>query len=142
VHAVEPGHFATFFLATFPLGSGDSLVYSNAGHNPAVLVHRDTTDLLPNCGPPLAVLDGFDYGQETRPFGPGDVLVIYSDGISESPVGSDFYGEERLEKTVTLAARAGKSSREITEALLDDVRSVAGEFRGWDDITLLVVRKL
>jgi len=139
-HATEPGLFATFFLALFP-PRGEELVFCNAGHNPAILVHEGRSELLIAGGPPLAILETLAWHEERRPFTRGDVLVLYSDGISEGPIGDDFYGEERLERVVREAAVPGATAARIAEVILDDVRRLCGELKGWDDITLLVVRR-
>ena len=81
-------------------------------------------------------------GGEVRDFGAGDVLVIYSDGIPEAPVGNEFYGDERLAAKVIELTSGTRPVAEIATALLDDVRRLAEERLATDDVTLVVLRRL
>jgi hypothetical protein len=137
--ATEPARFATFFLALFePEGR---LRYCNAGHNPALLVPRgQPVQLLEATGLPLAIVDPSPYEEGERPFREGDVLVLYSDGITEAQRRSDLYGDERLRELARRLAGGGHAARAIAEAILEDVRAFTRGNLAADDVTLLVVR--
>jgi serine phosphatase RsbU (regulator of sigma subunit) len=138
--ATEPQRFATFFLAAIP-AAGGSVVFSNAGHNPALLVHEGNVEALGPTGIPLGMLEGSKYGEEERRFEPGDVLVLYSDGVTECMHKGQMYGEDRLEALVRTLARGGASARQVCDAILEDVRAFAHGGPYSDDVTVLVVRR-
>jgi CHASE2 domain-containing sensor protein len=138
--AVERGRFATFFLARLP--TAGEIVFCNAGHNPPILVRAAEVELLEGTGLPLGLLDIDEYGEGRRPFAPGDVLVVFSDGVTEAPAGGELYGDDRLVALVTRLAREGRSSSAIGEAILDDVAAFTRRGNDWDDVTVLVVRRL
>jgi serine phosphatase RsbU (regulator of sigma subunit) len=139
--AAQPGKFATFFLALLSR-SEPRMRYCNAGHNPPILLRPDGPDLLGATGLPLAMLEAARYGDDERPFGPGDTLVLYSDGIPEAPVKDDFYGDERLLEKVQALASRGRPAAEVGADLLADVQAQAGEALATDDVTLVIVRRL
>jgi len=139
--AVERGRFATFFLATLS-PSEEELVFCNAGHNPPFLVTADDVVLLEATGLPLGLMDIDDYNEGRQPFRRGDVLVVFSDGVTEAPQGADLYGDERLIALVTGMARRGDSAEQIGNAILSDVAAYTRRGNDWDDVTVLVIRRL
>ena len=88
----------------------------------------------------LGVTDAETWDQATARLGPGEVLVLYSDGVTdaESVDGASF-GHERLKTRVE--ASLGCSAREILNALLTGVREFAREAVQSDDVTLMVVKR-
>jgi len=138
--AVESGRFATFFLAAFP-PTGDGFRYCNAGHNPALVARAGGLDKLMASGLPLGMLELSTYEEQARPFAPGDVLVIYSDGVTECPWEDDQYGDERLEALVKRLSAERLGAREIALAIVEDVRAFCHGEMGADDVTILVVRR-
>jgi sigma-B regulation protein RsbU (phosphoserine phosphatase) len=131
------GRFATFCYARIEPDSRQ-VVYSNAGHNPPLLVRGDgTTATLGQGGMVLGIFPDNAYEQATLAVAPGDRLVFYTDGITEarSPEGEE-YGEDRL-----LAAAVGlrpESVEAMKDGLMADVRGFTdGKFD--DDATLIVV---
>ena len=90
--------FTTMFLAVFNVRTG-GLTYANAGHNPPVIVSRDRTlRTLESMGDVfLGVETGVSYHEGRTRLEPGDLLMLYTDGVTEAaaPDGS-FFGEERL----------------------------------------------
>jgi len=138
--AATRGKFATFFLALLSRGTHE-LVYCSAGHNPMLLLRDGAMQELGATGLPLAMIEGAPYSEERREFGPGDVLVLYSDGIPEAPRGKEFYGEERLQAVVKARVAAGDGAEAIGKALLADVTAYAGAGLAADDVTIVVVRR-
>ncbi len=138
--ATEPGHFATFFLAAFSSGARE-FHFCNAGHNPPLLLHKDGIELLPPTGVVLGILEGMEYGEERRTFEKGDVLVVFSDGITECMYKDDMYEEERLMKVARPMRSAGYSAEHIALAILDDVKRFSHGHLEFDDVTLLVIRR-
>lgn len=138
--AAIQGRFATFFLALLSR-EDHSLSFSSAGHNPMLLLRDGQLERLGATGLPLAMIEGMPYSEESRPFLPGDALVLYSDGIPEAPRGAEFYGEERLESLASERVKAGDSAEAVGKAILRDVSAFAGEALATDDVTIVVVRR-
>jgi sigma-B regulation protein RsbU (phosphoserine phosphatase) len=139
--SVSPGQFVTLFLAALdPVKR--SLSYCNAGHNPPYLFKPDGTfKALSTGGPLLGAFEGLPYDEEVVQLGGGEVLVIFSDGVTEANNDAgDMFGEERLIETIKPVLR--KSASEILASLTDSVRRFAGGTPAADDLTLLVFRAL
>jgi sigma-B regulation protein RsbU (phosphoserine phosphatase) len=131
------GRFATFCYARIEPAAG-RIVYSNAGHNPPLLI-RSSGDVekLGDGGMVLGIFPDNQYEQAEVPLTPGDRLLFYTDGITEArnPEG-DEYGEDRLAEAA-LAVRSG-SAEAIKDAVLAHVNAfTSGKFE--DDATLIVV---
>jgi serine phosphatase RsbU (regulator of sigma subunit) len=139
--AIEPGRFATFFLAVV-LRDESKMIFCNAGHNPPLLIRNGDVELLGSTGLPLALFEDAEYTDEERPFSPGDLLVLYSDGVTEAPSRQQFYGDERWKAKVVELAGKGVPPAEMGEALLNDVRDFAREELAADDVTIVVVRRV
>jgi sigma-B regulation protein RsbU (phosphoserine phosphatase) len=131
------GRFATFCYARVD-AAGRRIVFSNAGHNPPLLLRQDGTfERLSDGGTVLGVFPDTAYDQGEMPLQPGDRLLFYTDGITEArnPAG-DEYGEEKL-VAAALACRTD-SAEAMKEALLADVNAFTGGHFD-DDATLIVV---
>jgi sigma-B regulation protein RsbU (phosphoserine phosphatase) len=132
--------FATLLLAALDAASGE-LAYVNAGHNPAALVRGDgALERLGACGVPLGLLPGALYRESRRALASGDLLCIYSDGVTEAAAKSgEEYGLERLE--ALLRARRGAPLAELRAALDCELRDFGeGQPQG-DDQTVLLLRR-
>jgi serine phosphatase RsbU (regulator of sigma subunit) len=132
--------FVTVFYGILDPASG-TLSYSNAGHNPPyVLSAGDGSSIqaLVRTGIPLGIFEDIPWERGDVQLAPGDVLVLYSDGIPEAQdrQGS-FFGEERLLEIVQ--ASRGCSALDVREALLAQVRQFVGDAPQYDDITLMVL---
>ncbi len=133
--------YATAFLGVFKTGA-DELRYSSAGHNPAILMCADgEISLLASTGLPLGLLPDNRYRAEVTRLGPGDTLVIYTDGITEaSDAEGREYGIDRLigicrdHRAEDLEALAG--------AVESDLDAFVGRVPYADDRTFLLVRRL
>ena len=141
---MEDGRFVTLLLAMLEPGGGFELV--NAGHaSPMIWRAADGSVDQPGGGEPaLGFLEDHDYEVTDRgELAPGDVLVVYSDGLSEvrDPDDHDrMLGTEGLSAALATAAGEGLDARGITERLVATVLDIAGDLRE-DDMTLLVVRR-
>jgi sigma-B regulation protein RsbU (phosphoserine phosphatase) len=120
------------------------LSYINAGHLPALLVRQMTdgkfeVQHLNEGGPVLVVLPGATYRQSQIAILPGDLLVVFSDGIFEAVNASDQeFGEERI-LDVVKENWTGTPTR-ICDAVLAQVRGFLGKALPHDDQTLMIVR--
>lgn len=137
--AATMGKFATFFLAVISVRDG-RLRYCNAGQNPPLLFRDGQLQLLAATGIPLAVMEEGMYTGGEAEFRPGDVLVIYSDGIPEALLGKQFYGDDRLQERARKLAQSGVTAAAFVDDILADLRAVTGEGMRADDVTLVVVR--
>jgi sigma-B regulation protein RsbU (phosphoserine phosphatase) len=138
--STERDRFVTAFYGVLDWKHG-VLIFSNAGHNPPILLHRDgTVDRLVEGGVALGVLPDARYEERPVALADGDVLLMYTDGVSEAENESlEQFGEARLEEV--LRRNASRSAAEIRQAVVDAVLEWAGERGPTDDLTLLVARK-
>jgi len=114
--------------------------YVNAGHNPPLLVRDGGVQELGNSrGIALGVVPDVSVAATTLDLRPGDILVLYTDGITEAFNDLDeAFGEERLRDYV----QAGRAmpARDILDGLVAEIRRFAGGAAQSDDITLVVVK--
>jgi phosphoserine phosphatase RsbU/P len=131
------GRFATFCYARVD-APGRRIVFSNAGHNPPLLIRpTGTVERLSDGGTVLGVFPEIAFDQGELPLEPGDRLVFYTDGITEARnADGDEYGEEKLAAATVL--RRTDSAEAIKDALLADVNAFTGGHFD-DDATLIVV---
>jgi sigma-B regulation protein RsbU (phosphoserine phosphatase) len=118
------------------------LTFSNAGHNPPILHRADGTIIpLVDGGVALGVLPDAQYEDRPIAIRPGDVLVFYTDGISEaeSPTGEQF-GTSRIEQRI--AELAGRSAQEILDGIISTVLQWCGTRGPNDDLTVVVLKSL
>jgi sigma-B regulation protein RsbU (phosphoserine phosphatase) len=133
--------FATLFLGLLEPRSG-RLTYVNGGHNSPLLLTR-TGELvrLGGTGLPVGAFPGVDYEQREAALSSGDLLVLYSDGVTEALDHLEQeYGEERLESV--LRRHRDDSAERIIGQLLEDLDAFRGEAMVMDDITVLAVKRL
>jgi len=133
--------FITLFAAELDPSCGD-LSFINAGHNPPLIGRADgTVELLGSGGLPLGIMPFAQYDLGSAQLNPGDVLVIYSDGVSEANnLAEDEFGMERLEQVVA------QNVSQTATGLRDKVESALSNFTGTaapnDDITLVIVKRV
>jgi len=134
---VLESRLATMFFGR--LSSDGLLTYSNAGHNPPVLLHSNGIRLLETGGLLLGAFNDVVYQEDTIQLEDGDVLVVFSDGVTEAmnQEGAEF-GEERLLSCVS--AHRGAAATELLDCLLGMVREFTAGAPQSDDITAMVLR--
>jgi sigma-B regulation protein RsbU (phosphoserine phosphatase) len=138
--------FVTVFYGVLDPVTG-MLAYSNAGHCPALHFRsRDDKDVqrLVRTGCPLGIFKDRTWGHETVQLGPGDALVLYSDGITEAYYEPRLlFGEERLKKSVRATLHTTGPHRpavqEIQDGILADVHRFVGGAPQSDDIALVIL---
>ena len=131
------GRFVTFFYCVYD-ATTRRLTYTNAGHNPPLLVRSDGHAVrLSRGGPVLGVFPQSQFDSGEVELADGDRLVLFTDGITEarSASGAEF-GEERLERIV--AASPQVSARALSDRILSAARTFRGEAFE-DDATLIVI---
>lgn len=144
VQSTDSNMFVTFFCG-YLNRSKSSLTWTNAGHNPPLLVRSNAqVERLESAGLMLGFLPDQAYPQEETPIQPGDVLILFTDGITEAsaPIEGEkreHFGDQRLIDTV-LASRT-ESAPEIQAAILKAVSLFTADAAQEDDITLVVVKR-
>ncbi len=138
----DRNRYATLFAASLNPESGD-LRYVNGGHNPPLLVPADGSAAirLNPTGPMVGLLPGATFGEGRALMYPGDVLVIYTDGLveAENPETGEDMGEERLIEVVRQHQSA--SADDIFEQILVATFKHLGDGGFKDDVTLVVVKR-
>ena len=118
-------------------GQSGRCVMANAGHLPPILKKADgsVVKLSPAGSAPLGILPGMTFGQQSALLGPGDTLVLYTDGIVEAMNDRDeLYGYERFE---SLIAATAADPETIKNAIIEDVNRFTGLSPQHDDMTLV-----
>ncbi len=132
--------FATLFYGMLDTAE-HRLCYCNAGHNwPFLLKANGETLRLDVGGPVLGIIEEFDYGGDSVQLDPGDLLVIFSDGITEAIDEKEaMFDEENLEEVIR--RNIAKSSEEIIDDIINSVEEHAGSTAQTDDMTLVVLKR-
>lgn len=132
--------FVTLFYAEMDPLTG-ALSFINAGHNPPIIAHESgALEHLAAGGLPLGIIPDFDYREGRTQLRAGDVLVAYSDGVTESqnPQGEEF-GTVRLQDVI--AQNIGRSAAGIRDKIEAALSAFAQGTPAGDDITLLIVKR-
>jgi sigma-B regulation protein RsbU (phosphoserine phosphatase) len=135
-----PEKYATAFIGQLDPAT-HQLDYTNAGHNPAILARRGgSIDMLATTGPPLGLLANATFEFKTVKFEPGDVLLVYTDGLTEAcdPEEQEFGLARLIDVTRDHATLPLGEMRDAIEGALDDfARGVPFA----DDRTMLLLRR-
>lgn len=141
IHAsTDPEHFATLFLGIFDPISRD-LVYCSGGHNSPVIIRADGTSReLDKGGMPLGAFDFSDYEEESLTLDDGDLLFLYTDGLTETkgPDGDEDFGEDRM--TSLLRTRFGHNVDTLIDSITEDLAVFSGRRDHDDDITMIALK--
>lgn len=132
--------FITFFWGILNV-KDNSFSYVNAGHNPPIILHKEQILKLEKGGLILGVVkDGIKYESETLTLTKDDILVFYTDGVTEAADsnGNEF-GEERLINL--LKVHRHLPAKEILKNITEAIKSFSGNLQT-DDITLIVLKKI
>ncbi|MFH1135061.1 MAG: SpoIIE family protein phosphatase [Pseudomonadota bacterium] len=139
----DSGRFMTMFFCLVDPDE-EALCFVNAGHDPALLYDQASGTFEELSGSPglaLGVLGDFEYGEERRRLGPGQILVIGTDGIWEAhgPEGRMF-GKEEFRRVVR--ENAPRAAREIVDEVVKAVDFFREDREQEDDVTLVVIKVL
>ncbi len=132
--------FVTVFLTVIDIDTGEML-YANGGHNPPVLIRRDgTASPLEKTGNPMVgAIEGIEYGNRRTLLCPGDMLLMFTDGVTEAANRKgELFGEDRLleEASASVHRSPASTASLLMEALARFSRSAPQA----DDITIFAVR--
>jgi serine phosphatase RsbU (regulator of sigma subunit) len=135
----RPASFVTMFYARFHLATR-TLEYANGGHNPPILLRPGgETRLLEASGPILGILDNAVYSNVTINLEAGDILALYTDGVTEQENNqSDQFSVDRLEKV--LDEHAHDTAVSAVDAICEAVPAFAGMVEQSDDFTVVVAK--
>ena len=130
--------YATAFVATFDPETR-RLSYTNAGHLPAIIVREGGTEHCDEGGMPIGLFEGATYESGGRTLAPGDLLALFTDGVTEAPApdGEEF-GAARLAEL--LRAHRTRPLGAVIDAVLDALLRWSGPVDAHDDVTLVLAR--
>jgi serine phosphatase RsbU (regulator of sigma subunit) len=118
------------------------LIVSNAGHNPPIVARADgTLEYIFDGGVALGILPDATYEERPIALKPGDVLIMYTDGVTEAESPAiEHFGQMRLESAI-LALR-DRGAQAILDGIVEEVLAWCGDRGQSDDLTLMVVKVL
>jgi phosphoserine phosphatase RsbU/P len=131
--------FATFFCGVLDTSSGE-LEYCNCGHNPPLILHRGSGafESLRTSGPPLGVTDDINYRPQSIVLGPDDLLLMYTDGVTEAENAQTAqFGSQRLQDAILEIG--GQPAQKIVEHVIERVVDFANGAPQSDDITCIAI---
>ncbi len=135
----DTGMFVTILYAVYSTSSGE-FTYANGGHNSPLIVHPDgSSSLLPLTGGiALGVVPDIPYQQQSINLAPGDLVFLYTDGVTEAMNSEEEeFGVERLQEV--FATNPPRDPKEANEAVFQAVGDFAGDTPQSDDITCLAL---
>lgn len=137
------GTFVTAFYAILDPSNG-KLTYSSAGHNPPRLARENRMHSLNDSGSlPLGIVEGQSYGQSETVLEPGDMLLLYTDGITEAMAPAveghqELFGLDRLDSI--LLECGSRSAAGCLERISEGLKQFCNGAPATDDRTLIAVR--
>jgi serine phosphatase RsbU (regulator of sigma subunit) len=135
-----PNRFVSMVYLEIQPGSGRVRVL-NAGHIPPMIISNEQTTELPPVALALGIMPDADYAEQVVELRPDDLLLVYSDGVTEARnEPGDFFGETRLLEL--LKNVKGLSADAVGARLLSSVERFAGETRQSDDLSLILLKRL
>lgn len=139
----EDDKFASIFYCEISSDKKGLCLYANGGHNPPIFYSRNKNEItyLQPTGPLIGPAPHSNYDTDSFNFGQGDLLVIFTDGITEAANGEfEFYEEKRLEDIII--KNADKTPKEIALAIIEDVNKFAtSDSKYQDDKTIVVIKR-
>lgn len=136
----EPHRFVTMFYGILDVEK-KSFTYTNAGHNPPLLCHNqdEKTELLSIGGTLVGIMEDSAFEKDTVTLSSGDVLVLYTDGITDSVNNNEeFFGEERFFQLVEEHRSSG--AQELMDRIYNEITSFSAGAPQFDDMTLIVLK--
>jgi phosphoserine phosphatase RsbU/P len=139
--SIERNQFVTAFYGILD-GPNRTLSYSNAGHNPPLLVNASGSHrFIERGGLPLGMFRDTRYHEYYLSFEPGDLLLLYTDGVTEaSNASGEEFGRERLANAVK--GNSSLSARDLIASLQRDVLNWTDGVGPTDDVTFFVIKAL
>ena len=142
LHATTPANrYATAFLAQYHPATG-ACEWVNCGHNDGIVLRRSgVVERMPCSGIALGLFPGMTYAEQRFELQAGDLLAIYSDGVTEAnDLAEREFSVERLIEV--LSAERERPASETVDAVFDEIDRFVGEAPQFDDITLMVMKRV
>lgn len=132
--------FVTLFYAVLDLRD-HRLLYANSGHeHPMVFSEEGTVLRLSTGGIMLGMIEDFPFQDDNVPLKPGDIMVVFSDGVTEAMNGNQVqFGDVRLQEVIR--SHKTESASALLDTIVDAVKSHVGGAPQMDDITLMVIKR-
>jgi hypothetical protein len=135
-----PGRFATLIYVELAEDS-NTLRILNAGHPSPVVVKATGVQMPPSVSLPIGVAPEANYIEQRLELAPGELAVLYSDGVTEaSNREGAFFGEERLHEL--LPALRNLRAEEVGLRIIEEVERFVGDARPSDDVSLIVLQRV
>lgn len=139
----EDDKFCSLFYCEISTDKKGLCLYANGGHNPPIFYKKksNTISYLQPTGPLIGPAPHSTYDTDSLNFDPGDLMVIFTDGITEAADNNfEFYEEDRLEEVIK--EHSEKTPKEISMEILEDVaRFSTGDSKYQDDKTIVVIKR-
>jgi len=136
----QEGMFITYIFGIYDKRS-KKLTYANAGHFPPLLYKsvEGQFEAMEQRGLPIGITDEEEYPEETIDFTSGDILVLYTDGVTEARnTQEEMFGVESLRELIQ--KNTSSSAQELVDKVSDAVTSFIGRAPQHDDITVVIIR--
>ncbi len=134
-----PGDFATLFIGILDPATG-KVDFVNAGHNPPLLLRNDgRMEKLEPGGTMIGAFDFMIWETDSTQLSVGDLIFIFSDGVTEADNGDEQFGDERTEKYILESSKS--NPKEIILQLMTDIETFMGGAPHSDDITMLALKR-
>lgn len=134
-----PQVFASVACACIEEGKG-AVEIVNAGHPPPLVVRLNSVEQLAKGGPALGLIDSAQFGRQAVDLAPGEIVLIYSDGLIETRNGAgEFFGEEKLR--TMLAGSCESSAGELGDRLVEACDRFQGDAPAHDDLSLVILQR-
>ena len=116
--------------------------FCNAGHDPPIHIsHSGHQKRLSTGGIVLGIMDSFPYEEESISLSPNDMIVIYTDGVTEAmDYQQEMFGEENL--TSLLMQQHNLSAPEVMDSITAKIKAHIGDHPQYDDITIVVIKRI
>ena len=132
--------FVTVWIGVLTLSTGE-LRYANAGHEyPALMRDGGKFELIKDHhSPPLGCMEGITYKEQKTKLNPGDIIYIYTDGVTEANNGKQvLFGEKRMLEALDLPCNGNMIT--LTRNVKESITSFIGDAQQFDDITMLSMK--
>lgn len=138
-NSTSKNRFATLFYSELDF-INHTISYCNAGHDAPINIKNSNLTRIENGGLLLGCFDFAEYEEETKSFEIGEIIVVFSDGITEAM--NEFeeeYGEEKLIDIIKSNLKL--SSKEISDIIINEVKSYSSKVEQSDDITIMIIKR-
>jgi len=134
----EAGMFVTLLVGVLDLDTG-SLSYSNAGHNPPLLLSGDGVSVVDcDANIPAGVMSGWSFSAQHLQLNKGDILFLYTDGLNEA---ENIHLEQfEMDRMLQVAERSSREPKALVEAMTAAVAQFVGDAEQNDDLTMLAIQ--